>query len=129
MLNLDSQSIQLTRQNILYSNFLLCCHRVGSSDLPRFKLKFELSLNDPDMPSPRYQTFIFVETNAQGTGTGAKHHVTGDVVKGMYYESKPYHDPERSISLFSKELTGYTSTSTYPAEWDAVLKNVPAPPK
>ncbi|PHH86041.1 hypothetical protein CDD83_10833 [Cordyceps sp. RAO-2017] len=94
-----------------------------------YKLKFKLAMQDPDMPSPRFHTLIFVETNADGPGTGTKHHVTGDIVAGMYYESKPYHNPDRSESLHSKELIGFTNASTYPQEFDKVLGEVPAPPK
>lgn len=94
-----------------------------------FKLKFKLAMQDPDMPSPRYHTLIFVETNAQGPGTGTKHHVTGDIVQGMYYESKPYHNPDRSENLHSKELIGYAAASTHPHTFDSVLQGVPAPPR
>ncbi|KYK56272.1 hypothetical protein DCS_08242 [Drechmeria coniospora] len=94
-----------------------------------YKIKFKLAMQDPDMPSPRFHTLIFVETNAQGPGTGTKHHVTGDIVKGMYYESKPYHNPDKSESLHSKELIGHTNASNYPHDFDKILKAVPPPSK
>ncbi|KAJ9241027.1 hypothetical protein DTO271D3_1120 [Paecilomyces variotii] len=94
-----------------------------------YKLKLNLAMQDPDMPPPRYHTIIFVETNAQGSGSGIKHHVTGDIVSGMHYESKLYPNPDISESLYSKELIGYTVASTYPHAWDEILKNVPPPPK
>ena len=81
------------------------------------------------MPNPRFHTLIFVETNAQGRGTGVKHHVTGDIVQGMYYESKPYHDPSKSETLHSKELIGYTPAAKYPMEFENILKSLPPPPK
>ncbi|EQK97766.1 hypothetical protein OCS_06522 [Ophiocordyceps sinensis CO18] len=94
-----------------------------------YKLRFNLAMQDPDMPIPRFHTQIFIETNAEGPGTGTKHHVIGDIVTGMYYESKPCHNPDRSESLYSKELLGYTNASIYPQEFDKILSGIPAPPR
>ncbi|KAM0815198.1 hypothetical protein AB5N19_00992 [Seiridium cardinale] len=47
----------------------------------------------------------------------------------MYYEAKPYHNPDRSETLYAKELIGYTEASTHTTDWEVVLNNVPAPPK
>lgn len=103
---------------------------MSSSQLYRvFKLKFKLAIQDPDMPSPRYHTVIFVETNAQGPGTGMKHHVTGDIVNGMSYESNPYQNADISETRHSREVIGYARVSTYPQAWDRVLSALPAPPK
>lgn len=94
-----------------------------------FKLKHNLAMQDPDMPSPRYHTVVFVETNASGPGSGTKHHVTGDIVTGMSYVSELYDDPQKSDDLYSQELIGYTDASSHPHGWDGVLSRVPAPPK
>ncbi|KAL9476111.1 hypothetical protein ACSS6W_005952 [Trichoderma asperelloides] len=101
----------------------------GTQWFPVYKLKFTLAIQDPDMPSPRYHTVIFVQTNADGKGGGVKFHVTGDIVAGMYYESKPYHNPDTSRTLFSKELIGYTKAANFLQQWDAVLGTLQAPPK
>lgn len=96
---------------------------------PVFKLKAKLDLQDPDMPSPRFHTSIFVETNERGLGTGIKHHVTGDIVTGMHYESKPLDNPDGSECLHSKQLIGYTEAVNYPQEFDRILSQIPAPPR
>jgi hypothetical protein len=92
-----------------------------------FKIKTDLAMHDPDMPSPRYHTAIFVETKVPGRGCGTKHHVTGDIVQGMHYESKPYDISAEVESLHSTEFIGYTIAATHPSTWDNVLAGVPAP--
>lgn len=94
-----------------------------------FKVKFKLAISDPDMPSPRYHTIVFVETNHLGPGSGIKHHVTGDIVTGMRYESTPIQDPEQDDNLHSKELIGDASMVNYPHNWNNLLGMLPAPPK
>lgn len=94
-----------------------------------FKLRSHLVMQDPDMPSPRYHTSLFVETRDAGPSSGVKHHVTGDIVSGMHYESKPHDISEEAESLHSKELIGSTLAATYPESWDGVLRGIPAPPK
>lgn len=98
---------------------------------PVYKVKSNLAIQDPDMPQPRYHTIIFVETNFDGRRSGVKHHVTGDIVSGMHYETVHYdpNDPETSESIHSKELIGYTAISAYPHAWEEVLGRVPPPPK
>lgn len=96
---------------------------------PVLLVKFKLSIQDPDMPSPRYHTILFVETNERGPHSGIKHHVTGDIVTGMHYEPVIIDDPESDENLFSKELIGYTRALNYPKSWNDVLKLLPAPPK
>ncbi|KAI3145466.1 hypothetical protein CBS147326_416 [Penicillium roqueforti] len=96
---------------------------------PVYKVKLNLSMQDPDMPSPRYHTILFVQTNAQGPGSGTKHHVTGDIVTGMHYEPVNYNDPETDENFFSKELIGHTRALNYPKNWNDILSSVPAPPK
>lgn len=51
-----------------------------------YTVRFSLSMPDPDMPTPRYHTAIFVETGEDGSGY--LHHVTGDITSmgGMRYE-------------------------------------------
>ncbi|KAI6786012.1 uncharacterized protein J7T54_006351 [Emericellopsis cladophorae] len=91
-----------------------------------YKLKSHLAMQDPDMPSPRFHTVIFVETTAQG---GVKYHVTGDIVQGMHYESEACHYPLTSETLHSKELLGYTSASDFSTKFENLLKTLPPPPK
>ncbi|KAJ5351903.1 hypothetical protein N7452_000877 [Penicillium brevicompactum] len=100
-----------------------------SQRYPVYKVKFRLSIQDPDMPSPRYHTILFVETNERGPRTGTKHHVTGDIVTGMQYEPTIIDDPESDENLFSKELIGHTQALNYPKRWNDLLKSLPAPPK
>ncbi|KAF7548920.1 hypothetical protein G7Z17_g6738 [Cylindrodendrum hubeiense] len=94
-----------------------------------FKLKFKLAMQDPDMPQPRYHTIIFVETNIPRPGSGFKHHVTGDIVNGMQYESVPYHISDQFEDLASQELIGHAKVSKYPTEWDSLLRTIQPPPK
>lgn len=100
------------------------------SHYPVFILKVRLAMQDPDMPSPRYHTSIFVETGAQGQGSGIKHHVTGDIVQGMVYEAQPCHDdPTASEDVHSKVLIGRVDASSYPEAVNALLHTLPPPPK
>lgn len=94
-----------------------------------FKVKFKLAISDPDMPSPRYHTIIFVETNDLGPGSGTKHHVTGDIVNGMRYEAVPIEDPQGDDNLHSKVLIGHARIADYPQAWNNLLGMLPAPPK
>ncbi|KAJ5332899.1 hypothetical protein MYU51_008861 [Penicillium brevicompactum] len=100
-----------------------------SQRYPVYKVKFKLSIQDPDMPSPRYHTILFVETNERGPRTGIKHHVTGDIVTGMRYEPTIIDDPQSDENLFSKELIGHTQALNYPKSWNDILKSLPVPPK
>ncbi|KAL2005974.1 hypothetical protein VTN00DRAFT_9628 [Thermoascus crustaceus] len=92
-----------------------------------FVVKFKLSIPDPDMPTPRYHTTIFVET--QEDGSGYLHHVTGDITSsgGMRYEKKFRDQPEESATFYSKTELGVTDASTYPNSFDEVLRKVPPP--
>lgn len=67
-------------------------------------------MNDPDVPGTRYHTVIFVETSADGSGY--IHHVTGDLVAGMRYETKPGQRPENSKTFHSREFLGTTPASS-----------------
>lgn len=96
---------------------------------PVYKLKLTLAIQDPDMPSPRYHTVVFVQTNADGKGGGVKFHVIGDIVTGMYYESTPYDNPDTEPTLFSKEHIGYTKATNFLQQWDAVLETLQPPPR
>lgn len=92
-------------------------------------VKSHLSIPDPDLPSPRYHTAIFVETETNGDGYA--HHVTGDItsVGGMRYEKKFEARPELSDTFYSQDLLGLTDASTYPNSWDDLLRQVPSPPR
>ncbi|EKV09142.1 O-methyltransferase, family 2 [Penicillium digitatum] len=81
------------------------------------------------MPIPRYHTLLFVQTDAQGLGSGIKHHVTGDVVTDMHYESAKYENPETDENFFSTDLLGHTRALNYPKNWNDLLQSIPAPPK
>lgn len=103
---------------------------MASSQVYRvFKVKFELTMQDPDMPSPRYHTIVSLETNDPEPGSGIKHHVTGDIVNGMHYESKPCDNPDEADDLHSGETIGYATALDYPQTWNRVLEAIPAPPK
>ncbi|PON27822.1 hypothetical protein TGAM01_v203589 [Trichoderma gamsii] len=101
----------------------------GTLWYPVYKLKLTLTIQDPDMPSPRYHTVVFVQTNEDGKGGGVKFHVTGDIVTGMHYESTPYDNPDMEPTLFSKELIGSTKAADFLPQWDAVLETLQPPPK
>lgn len=101
----------------------------GPQWYPVSKLRFNLAMQDPNMPSPRFHTLIFIETSVGGLGTGIKHHITGDIVTGIYYESRPSHNPDRSECLHHKERIGYTRALTYLQEFDEILLAVQAPTK
>ncbi|KAJ5774755.1 hypothetical protein N7457_009651 [Penicillium paradoxum] len=96
---------------------------------PVYKVKLKLAIQDPDMPSPRYHTILFVQTNEPDPRSGIKHHVTGDIVAGMHYEAAAYNDPEADENFVSKELIGHTRALNYPKNWNDILKSIPAPPK
>lgn len=87
------------------------------------------------MQDPRYaepsgsHSHIRRDITPRDQAPGTKHHVTGDIVQGMHYESKPYQNPDRSENLHSKELIGYTAASTSPNTFGSVLQGVPAPTK
>ncbi|CAG8922937.1 unnamed protein product [Penicillium salamii] len=100
-----------------------------STTYPVYKVRFKLSIQDPDMVPPRYHTILFVQTNEQGPRSGIKHHVTGDIVTGMHYEPAIIQDPETDENFFSKELIGNTRALNYPKNWNDILKSLPAPPK
>jgi hypothetical protein len=96
---------------------------------PVYKVKFRLSIQDPDMYQSRYHTILFIQSNEQGPRTGIKHHVTGDIVTGMHYEAVSVDDPENDENFYSKELIGHTRALNYPKNWNDILKSIPAPPK
>ena len=85
-----------------------------------YKVRDETAIPDPDMPGPRYHTFIFVETEPDGSGY--IHQVTGDLVTGMRYESKRAERPKDSEAFHSKESIGTVLASSYPTGVDAVCR-------
>ncbi|KAF2461282.1 hypothetical protein BDY21DRAFT_82679 [Lineolata rhizophorae] len=93
-------------------------------------IRERLSIQDPDMPSPRYHTSILVETKPE-TGGGIIHQVTGDITSagGMWYEHEFRDKPQESDDFISKELLGVTHASTHPVQWESVLRQVGAPPQ
>ncbi|PWY96702.1 hypothetical protein BO94DRAFT_530080 [Aspergillus sclerotioniger CBS 115572] len=95
-----------------------------------YLIKTHLAIQDPDLPSPRYHTTIFVETDPI-TGSGHIHEVDGDITsrEGMHYHSRSAPRPETSDTFFSRTLLGHTPAAGYPETWDTVLKAVPPPPQ
>ncbi|KAL8343180.1 hypothetical protein RB601_004496 [Gaeumannomyces tritici] len=96
---------------------------------PVYLVKFNVAMQDPDIPGPRYHHVVFVETRTDGSGI--KFHVVGDITRraGMTYESKMFRNPESSLAFRSKELLGYTPAENVQSRWDAVLGALPTPPK
>ncbi|KAL5349914.1 hypothetical protein ACLOAV_004948 [Pseudogymnoascus australis] len=86
-----------------------------------------MAMPDPDMPSPRYHNVIFVETEADGSG--AVHHVIGDITSGMTYATRREGRPEDSEIFVQKEFIGTVESAIYPEKIHAVLKTLPPPPK
>ncbi|KAL4862352.1 hypothetical protein BDV12DRAFT_178954 [Aspergillus spectabilis] len=88
--------------------------------------KFNLAMQDPDIPGIRYHTTLFVKTGADDAGT--IHHVTGDVTSasGMSYTPRP-HDP--SEPFHSLEKLGVTSAASHPRGWERLLSSLPTPPQ
>ncbi|KAI9852824.1 MAG: hypothetical protein M1824_001711 [Vezdaea acicularis] len=95
--------------------------------IPFYKVKYTLTLPGPAMSQKHYHTAIFALTNADGSGI--THHVTGDLVSGMRYETKPESDPEQVSTFHSKELLGTVPASMYPAEVERICREQPPPPK
>lgn len=90
-----------------------------------YKVRDGPVLSDPDVPGTRYHTKIFVETSADGSGR--IQHVTGDLVSGMHYETKPGTRPEDAETFYRKDLIGTVLTSLYPAAVDEVCAAQPPP--
>ncbi|TPR12034.1 Fungal specific transcription factor domain family protein [Aspergillus niger] len=97
---------------------------------PVYIIRTHLAMPDPDLPSPRYHTAIFVEIDPV-TGSGTINEVTGDITspEGMYCESKLAPQPESVDNIFSRTLLGMTDEAHYPNSWDNVLRDIPAPPQ
>ncbi|PQE24037.1 O-methyltransferase family 2 protein [Rutstroemia sp. NJR-2017a BVV2] len=76
---------------------------------------------DLEMPQPRHHHELFVLSDPI-TGSGISHYVTGALVSGMHYESKPVLDPEQSEIFHSKEYLGTVQIPDYPHEVDRVWK-------
>lgn len=92
-----------------------------------FKVRTGPLLPDPDIPGTRYHTVLFIETNEDKSGI--RHHVTGDLVSGMVYDTGPAERPEDLDTFHNKESIGSVLRSTYPGAVDTVLKGLPPPHK
>ncbi|CAG8971557.1 hypothetical protein HYALB_00005453 [Hymenoscyphus albidus] len=89
-----------------------------------YKIRFRLSIPDPEMPQPRYHTTLFIQTPLDTlNGTGTTHHVTGDLVTGMTSA------PENDEMFFSKELLGYTKDGVDEEGIEGVSKTLEPPGK
>ncbi|CBX91615.1 hypothetical protein IAQ61_010918 [Plenodomus lingam] len=73
----------------------------------------------------RYQNVLFVETKADGGGH--IFHVTGDLVSGMRFHSKPGREPEMSQTFYAKTYLGRIRIEDYPARLNQVLQTAPPP--
>ncbi|OBT80629.1 hypothetical protein VF21_00523 [Pseudogymnoascus sp. 05NY08] len=92
-----------------------------------YRVQFAMAMQDPDMPSPRYHNVIFVETEADDSGS--VHHITGDITSGMVYATRREGRPEESELFVLKEFIGTVESATYPEKINAVLEALPPPPK
>ncbi|KAL4961127.1 uncharacterized protein BDV14DRAFT_204124 [Aspergillus stella-maris] len=104
-----------------------------------YLLRYVLTIQDPDLPQPRYHTTIFVETSLPSPstfntttpplGTGTIHQVTGDITSpsGMYYFPQPKSDLDAEQQPHSIEFIGVTPKSTYPENWDKLLRSIKPP--
>lgn len=91
-----------------------------------FLIRSNLAIQDPDVPSPRWHTTLFVETEKDGAGY--IHEVNGDITspQSMKYSPSFQNAPETSEGFFSKEFLGFTA-SLHLEPWRARLDSVPAP--
>ena len=102
---------------------------------PVYLIRFTQTLTDPDMPTPRYHTTLYVSPVHQTSPQpGYLHEVTGDITspKGMHYQKRPTASHPRTAApdtFFSEEWLGYTDVRGYPESWDRVLQALPAPPQ
>lgn len=90
---------------------------------PVFINRFNLSIPDPDLPTPRYHTTLFVQTHPNGHGH--THQVTGDItssVRMRYQTSTSEENPGQSETFHSKEHLDFTDASIYDTgAWEEVL--------
>jgi hypothetical protein len=91
-----------------------------------YKVRNNLAIQDPDMGGKRYHTILFVETESDSSGT--IHHVIGDIVTGMQYESRKEPAPESSAVFHSKEFLGRVLIANYPDDFQQVCLAQPPPP-
>ncbi|CAG8960265.1 hypothetical protein HYFRA_00012785 [Hymenoscyphus fraxineus] len=96
-----------------------------------YKIRFRLSIPDPEMPQPRYHTTLFIQTPLDTlNGTGTTHHVTGDLVTGMVYQKRfETSAPDNDEMFFSKELLGYIKDDVDEEGIEEVLKTLEPPGK
>ncbi|KAL4947039.1 hypothetical protein BDW69DRAFT_204821 [Aspergillus filifer] len=112
-----------------------------------YLLLYTLAIQDPDLPQPRYHTTIFVETcppspspstpnpdsdfnsTTPSLGTGTIHQVTGDITSttGMHYLPQPKSSMDAEQQPHSIEFIGLTPKSTYPEQWNKLLRSIKPP--
>ncbi|KFY87092.1 hypothetical protein V498_07289 [Pseudogymnoascus sp. VKM F-4517 (FW-2822)] len=94
-----------------------------------YRVQFTMAMPDPDMPSvmpdpdmprPRYHNVIFVETEADGSG--AVHHVTGDITSGMTYATRREGRPEDSEIFVQKEFIGTVESAI--VNWHSGISHI-----
>lgn len=91
--------------------------------------RYNLAVQDPDIPGLRFHTAIFVKTAADKSGI--LHHVTGDITSpnGMTYTPQQRSNPEYSQTFHSLEKLGVTPASKHPDDWKRILNSIPGPPQ
>jgi hypothetical protein len=113
----------------------------STSIYPVYKICHKIAIPDPDMRQPRFHTVLFVlissspslDPNIPGptpsasvpfspSGSGFIHHVTGDLVTGMRYETRPETNPQELETFHDAELLGTVDADTYPGNVDAVCR-------
>ena len=85
-----------------------------------YRVENKLAFPDPEMPQPRYHNTIFILTSPS-TGSGYTHHVTGDIVTGMVYQSRPDPAPETIDTFHAKYFIGFIDEHDYPEKVEQVL--------
>jgi hypothetical protein len=97
-----------------------------SSHYEVYKVKYNLTLQDPEETSTRHHTVIFIATDTNSSG-GYIHEVVGDLVSGMTYRTQRGSQPETSPTFHAKEFLGLVARDRYPGEVDRVCMALPPP--
>ncbi|KAK6517495.1 hypothetical protein TWF281_004147 [Arthrobotrys megalospora] len=99
------------------------------SSYPVYRVENAMTMQDPDMPSPRYHNTIFIETWEDGYKSGRTCHVIGDLVTGMSYDTRIDQDPELDKAFVAKHFLGTINVSDYPDRLNEILRELPGPGK
>jgi hypothetical protein len=77
-----------------------------------FKVRYSVTIADPNIPGLRYHTMIFVITNSNNSKF--IHYVTGDLMTGIRYERKIDKTSEESDTFHNKKFLGKIRATNYP---------------